>query len=68
MKAIKCNTPRPLEIDFNPDRKLDTIHMKSDRFERVMAVVRRDKPDRVPWSIWGHYPAVDWLGYYSWEL
>ena len=42
--------------------------MESDRFERVMAVMRREEPDRVPWSVWGHYPAVDWLGYYSWEL
>jgi len=42
--------------------------LDSDRYERVMAVVRREEPDRVPWSIWGHFPAVDWLDYYSWEL
>ncbi|MCW4012465.1 MAG: hypothetical protein NWF07_05665 [Candidatus Bathyarchaeota archaeon] len=42
--------------------------MESDRYERIMAVVRRDVPDRVPWSIWGHFPAVNWLDYYSWEL
>ncbi|MCW4051341.1 MAG: hypothetical protein NWE89_16590 [Candidatus Bathyarchaeota archaeon] len=42
--------------------------MESERFERVMAVMRREVPDRVPWSIWGHFPAVDWLDYYSWEL
>ena len=41
--------------------------MRSDRFERVMAVMRREVPDRVPWAIWGHFPAVDWLGRYSWE-
>jgi len=33
-----------------------------------MAVIRREVPDRVPWSIWGHFPAVNWLDYYSWEL
>jgi uroporphyrinogen decarboxylase len=32
-----------------------------------MAVMRREVPDRVPWAIWGHFPAVDWLGRYSWE-
>jgi uroporphyrinogen decarboxylase len=32
-----------------------------------MAVIRHEIPDRVPWSIWGHFPAVDWLDYYSWE-
>jgi len=41
--------------------------MESERFERVMAVMRRGVPDRVPWAIWGHFPAVDWLGRYSWE-
>ncbi len=41
--------------------------MESERFERVMAVMHREVPDRVPWSIWGHFPAVDWLGRYSWE-
>ena len=42
--------------------------MDSDRFERVMAVMNREVPDRVPWSIWGHFPAVNWLNGYSWEL
>ena len=42
--------------------------MDSDRYERVMAVMRREVPDRVPWSIWGHFPALNWLDYYSWEL
>ena len=42
--------------------------MDSERYERVMAVIRRELPDRVPWSIWGHFPAVNWLDYYSWEL
>ena len=42
--------------------------MDSERYERVMAVIRREQPDRVPWSIWGHFPAVNWLDYYSWAL
>jgi uroporphyrinogen decarboxylase len=33
-----------------------------------MTVIQRGVPDRVPWSIWGHFPAVNWLDYYSWEL
>lgn len=33
-----------------------------------MAVMRRQIPDRVPWAIWGHFPAVNWLDHYSWEL
>ena len=24
-------------------------------------------PDRVPWSLWGHFPAAPFLRYYSWE-
>ena len=43
-------------------------NMESDRFERVSAVMRREVPDRVPWSLWGHFPACNWLSYYSWEL
>ncbi|MBL7079141.1 hypothetical protein ISS39_02330 [Candidatus Bathyarchaeota archaeon] len=39
----------------------------SDRYERVMAAMRRDVPDRVPWALWGHFPAVPFLKYYSWE-
>jgi uroporphyrinogen decarboxylase len=42
--------------------------LNSDRYERIMTVIHREQPDRVPWSIWGHFPAVDWLDYYSWEL
>jgi uroporphyrinogen decarboxylase len=42
--------------------------MESERFERVMAAMHREIPDRVPWAIWGHFPACDWLDYYSWEL
>jgi uroporphyrinogen decarboxylase len=42
--------------------------MESDRFERVMAVMRREVPDRVPWALWGHFPACEWLDCYSWEL
>ena len=41
--------------------------MASDRYERVMAAMRRDVPDRVPWALWGHFPAVPFLKYYSWE-
>ncbi len=41
--------------------------MESERFERVMAAMRREVPDRVPWTIWGHFPAVNWLNGYSWE-
>jgi len=41
--------------------------MDSDRFERVMAAMRREVPDRVPWALWGHFPAVPFLKYYSWE-
>ena len=44
------------------------IIMESERFERVMAIMRREVPDRVPWSIWGHFPACNWLDHYSWEL
>ncbi|MGD2200366.1 MAG: uroporphyrinogen decarboxylase family protein [Candidatus Bathyarchaeota archaeon] len=39
----------------------------SDRYERVMAAMRREVPDRVPWALWGHFPAVPFLKYYSWE-
>jgi uroporphyrinogen decarboxylase len=41
--------------------------MESERYERVMSAIRREVPDRVPWAIWGHFPACDWLDYYSWE-
>ncbi len=41
--------------------------MDSDRFERVMAVMKRKVPDRVPWALWGHFPACRWLNGYSWE-
>jgi uroporphyrinogen decarboxylase len=39
----------------------------SDRYERVIAAMRREVPDRVPWALWGHFPAVPFLKYYSWE-
>ena len=42
--------------------------MESDRFERVLTVMNRKVPDRVPWALWGHFPACEWLDYYSWEL
>lgn len=32
-----------------------------------MAAVHRKVPDRVPWALWGHFPAVPFLRYYSWE-
>ena len=41
--------------------------MESERYERVMAAMRREVPDRVPWTLWGHFPAVSFLKYYSWE-
>lgn len=41
--------------------------MQSDSYERVMAAVRRDIPDRVPWALWGHFPALPFLKFYSWE-
>jgi uroporphyrinogen decarboxylase len=41
--------------------------MESERLERVLAVLNRKIPDRVPWAIWGHFPAVNWLKRYSWE-
>lgn len=42
--------------------------MESDRFERVFTVMNNKVPDRVPWALWGHFPACEWLDYYSWEL
>jgi hypothetical protein len=41
--------------------------MESDRYERVITVMNRGIPDRVPWAIWGHFPAIKWLKRYSWE-
>lgn len=41
--------------------------MVSDRLERVISVMNREVPDRVPWAIWGHFPAIPWLKRYSWE-
>jgi uroporphyrinogen decarboxylase len=32
-----------------------------------MTVMQRGVPDRVPWALWGHFPAVPFLKYYSWE-
>lgn len=42
--------------------------MNSDRYERVITAANLGEPDRVPWSVWAHYPAIPWLKYYSWEL
>jgi uroporphyrinogen decarboxylase len=41
--------------------------MTSERYERVLTAIRRQEPDRVPWALWGHFPAVPFLKYYSWE-
>jgi uroporphyrinogen decarboxylase len=41
--------------------------MDSNRYERAMAAMRREVPDRVPWALWGHFPAVPFLKHYSWE-
>ena len=41
--------------------------MESERFDRIMAVMERKVPDRVPWALWGHFPACKWLNGYSWE-
>ncbi len=41
--------------------------MESERFDRVLAVMQRKVPDRVPWAIWGHFPACKFLNGYSWE-
>ncbi len=41
--------------------------MESERYERVMTAIRREVPDRVPWALWGHFPALPFLKYYSWE-
>jgi len=41
--------------------------MKSERFERVMAAIQREVPDKLPWALWGHFPALPFLEVYSWE-
>ncbi len=41
--------------------------MESERFDRIKAVMERKIPDRVPWALWGHFPACKWLNGYSWE-
>jgi uroporphyrinogen decarboxylase len=41
--------------------------MESERYDRVLAVMQRKVPDRVPWALWGHFPACRWLNGYSWE-
>jgi len=41
--------------------------MTAERYDRVMTAMRRDVPDRVPWALWGHFPALPFLKYYSWE-
>jgi uroporphyrinogen decarboxylase len=41
--------------------------LESERFDRVLAVMNRKTPDRVPWALWGHFPACKWLNGYSWE-
>ena len=44
------------------------MSMNQDRYERVITAANNGTPDRVPWSVWAHYPAIPWLKYYSWEL
>lgn len=41
--------------------------MKSERHERVLAAINLKVPDRVPWALWGHFPAMSFLKHYSWE-
>ena len=41
--------------------------MESERYERVMTTINREMPDRVPWGLWGHFPSLPFLRYYSWE-
>ncbi|UCH02029.1 MAG: hypothetical protein JSV20_09485 [Candidatus Bathyarchaeota archaeon] len=41
--------------------------MSSERYERVMAAIHRKVPDRIPWTLWGHFPSIPFLKYYSWE-
>ncbi len=41
--------------------------MNSERYERVMTALHRDVPDRLPWALWGHFPSLPFLEYYSWE-
>ena len=41
--------------------------MESERYERVMTSIKRKVPDRVPWTLWGHFPSLPFLKYYSWE-
>jgi hypothetical protein len=35
--------------------------MESERYERVMAAIHCKVPDRVPWALWGHFPATPFL-------
>lgn len=32
-----------------------------------MSAIHRNVPDRVPWALWGHFPSLPFLKYYSWE-
>lgn len=41
--------------------------MESERYARVLAAVRCEQPDRIPWGVWGHFPSLSFLKYYSWE-
>jgi len=41
--------------------------MESERYERVIAAINRRIPDKVPWGLWGHFPSLPFLRYYSWE-
>jgi len=41
--------------------------LESESYYRVITAVRREVSDRVPWALWGHFPALLFLRYYSWE-
>jgi len=41
--------------------------MESERYDRVMTALHRKVPDRVPWALWGHFAALPFLKYHSWE-
>lgn len=41
--------------------------MESEKYERVMAAIHCRVPDRVPWTLWGHFPALRFLEGFNWE-
>lgn len=75
MHELPRNTTRSylflLHSSFSPGR-LHERHkakkeLESERYQRVMTAIHRETPDRVPWGLWGHIPALPFLKYYSWE-